>query len=204
MYSKQLITLFFLAILSACSSVNDIPVENGRANQDIETRNKQVSLLNSWTIAGKIAFINSQKRQSATLHWQKNATEKTESLNLSTLFGIKVLELTQQQDNFTLEVDGEHYSTENLDQLIYSLTGLNLPTRAMSYWLKGLAFLPSDNVIYHAKTKLPESLISRYNNKTWLVKYSQYHHIGEFQLAKQLTIIQDDLRIKIVIHSWKT
>lgn len=204
MYSKQLITLFFLAILSACSSVNDIPVENGRANQDIETRNKQVSLLNSWTIAGKIAFINSQKRQSATLHWQKNATEKTESLNLSTLFGIKVLELTQQQDNFTLEVDGEHYSTENLDQLIYSLTGLNLPTRAMSYWLKGLAFLPSDNVIYHAKTKLPESLISHYNNKTWLVKYSQYHHIGEFQLAKQLTIIQDDLRIKIVIHSWKT
>lgn len=204
MYSKKIITLFFIGILTACSSINDIPVGNNQANQDIEARNKQVSQLNSWTITGKMAFINSQERQSATLYWQKNATEKTESLNLSTLFGIKVLELSQLQDSFTLEVDGEHYNTENLDQLIYSLTGLNLPTRAMSYWLRGLAFLPSDKVLYNATTKLPESLISHYNNKIWQVKYSQYHHIGSFQLAKQLTIIQGDLRIKIVIHSWKT
>jgi outer membrane lipoprotein LolB len=204
MYSKRLITLFFVGILSACSSINDIPVENNQANQGIDSRNKQVSQLNSWTIAGKIAFINSQKRQSATLYWQKNEVEKTESLNLSTLFGIKVLELTQQQDNFTLEVDDNIYNTQDLDHLIYTLTGLNLPTRAMSHWLKGLAFLPTDKVAYHAENKLPMSLTSRYNNKNWLIKYSKYHHIGLFQLAKQLTITQDDLRIKIVIHSWKT
>jgi len=202
MFSKQLITLFFIGILGACSSINDIPVENNYTSQNIETRNKQLSQLNSWTIAGKIAFINSQKRQSATLHWQKNNSEKTELLNLST-FGIKMLELSQQQDNFTLEVDGQHYQTQDLDHLIYALTGLNLPTRAMNHWLKGLAFLPTDKVIYHAKTQLPESLTSRYNKKKWLIKYSKYHHIGPFQLAKQLTIIQNDLRIKIIIHSWK-
>ncbi|ASP46958.1 outer membrane lipoprotein LolB [Cognaticolwellia beringensis] len=203
MYSKRLITLFFVGILSACSSINDIPVENNQANQDINSRNKQVSQLNSWTIAGKIAFINSQKRQSATLHWQKNAADKTESLNLSTLFGIKVLELNQQQDNFTLEVDGNDYNTQDLDSLIFELTGLNLPTRAMNHWLKGLAFLPDDQVVYHVKTLLPESLTSHYNNENWLIKYSKYHHIGPYQLAKQLTIRQGDLSIKIVIHSWK-
>ncbi len=203
MYSRRLITLFFVGILSACSSINDIPVENNQTNQDIDTRNKQVAQLNSWTIAGKIAFINSQERQSATLYWQKNEIEKTESLNLSTLFGIKVLELNQQQDNFTLQVDGNDYNTQDLDSLIYTLTGLNLPTRAMSHWLKGLAFLPADKIAYHVETQLPKSLTSRYNKKNWLVKYSKYHHIGPFQLAKQLTIIQDDLRIKIVINSWK-
>ena len=204
MYCKQFIILFFISILSACISINDIPVEDNQVNQDIETRNKQVAALNEWTITGKIAFINSQQRQSATLYWQKNETEKTESLNLSTLFGIKVLELEQRQDNFTLEVDGNVYDTQNLDALIYSLTGLNLPTRAMNHWLKGLAFLPTDKIVYHAKTQLPQSLTSRYNNKVWQVKYSKYHHIEQFQLAKQLTIIQGDLRIKIVIHSWKT
>tara|TARA_R110000737_G_scaffold326792_2_gene340690 strand:+ start:131 stop:745 length:615 start_codon:yes stop_codon:yes gene_type:complete len=204
MYSKQLITLFFVAILSACSSINDIPVTSNKANQDIDSRNTQLLKLTSWTIAGKIAFINNQQRQSATLHWQKNEIDKTESLNLSTLFGIKVLALTQQQDNFTLEVDGQQYQTQDLDQLIYSLTGLNLPTRAMNHWLKGLAFLPSDKIAYHAKTLLPKSLTSRYNKKNWLITYSKYHHVGPFQLAKQLTIIQDDLRIKINIHSWKT
>ena len=56
-YSKRLITLFFVGILSACSSINDIPVDKNQVNQDINSRNKQVSQLNSWTIAGKIAFI---------------------------------------------------------------------------------------------------------------------------------------------------
>ena len=204
MHYKQLLILLFIGILSACSSVNDIPVSDKQQNQDIETRNKQVSALKSWTIAGKIAFINEQKRQSATLHWQKNDTEKSESLNLSTLFGIQVLSLKKQHNNVTLEVDGQSYATQNLDELIYTLTGLNLPTRAMSYWLKGLAYLPSDKVVYHDKTQLPESLTSSYNNKVWQVKYSKYHHIEQFQLAKQLTITQGDLRIKIVIHSWKT
>jgi len=203
MLSKSLIFLFFASILSACSSISDRPVENNKANQDIDSRNKQISLLTRWTINGKIAFINNQARQSATLHWQKNEAKKTESLNLSTLFGIKVLELNQQQDNFTLEVDGEHYQTQDLDYLIYSLTGLDLPTRAMSHWLKGIAFLPTDQLTYHKTTQLPESLTSFYNNKEWLIKYSKYHHIGQYQLAKQLTITQGDLRIKIAIHSWK-
>ena len=53
------------------------------------------------------------------------------------------------------------------------------------------------------KTNFLKSLTSHYNNKYWQIKYSKYHHIGPFQLAKQLTISQDDLRIKIIIHSWK-
>ncbi|MFT6195300.1 MAG: outer membrane lipoprotein LolB [Cognaticolwellia sp.] len=203
MYNIRFITLFFVSLLSACTSINDIPVENNQKNQDIATRNQQVSQFNSWTIVGKIAFIDNQKRQSASLYWQKNAADHTESLNLSTLFGIQVLALTRQQDNFVLEVDGNLYNTADLDHLIYTLTGLDLPTRAMSHWLKGLTFLATDKVNYHAKTQLPQSLTSHYNNKNWLIKYSKYHHIGPFQLAKQLTIIQGNLRIKIVIHSWK-
>lgn len=203
MYSKRLFILFFIITLTACSSINDVPVAENQLNQDIDTRNKHVALLNSWTIAGKIAFITSEERQSATLHWQKDQATASEALNLSTLFGIKVLALKREENNFTLEVDGQTYQTQDLDNLIYNLTGLNLPTRAMNSWLKGLAYLPSDKINYHEKTRLPESLTSHYNNKAWQINYSKYHHIGPFQLAKQLTILQDDLRIKIVIHSWK-
>ncbi|MGB1262958.1 MAG: lipoprotein insertase outer membrane protein LolB [Cognaticolwellia sp.] len=203
MHSKALIILFFVVILTACSSINDIPVTDSNTNQSITSRNKQMSQLSQWSLAGKIAFINSQERQSATLNWQKNDVDNTESLNLSTVFGIKVLELNRAQDSFSLEVDDQSYHTQDLDQLIYQLTGLNLPTRAMSHWLKGLAFLPSDEIIYNQTTQLPALLTSQYNNKTWQIKYSKYHHIGQYQLAKQFAIVQDDLRIKIVIHSWK-
>ncbi len=203
MYSKHLITLFLLSILTACSSINDVPVDNNQLNQEINVRNEQLLALNNWVIAGKIAFITNKERQSATLHWQKNTEQESELLNLSTVFGIKVLELKREKSNFTVEVDGESYQTQDLDNLIYQLTGLNLPTRAMNNWLKGIAYLPSDTIQYHEITQLPDVLISHYNNKIWQINYSKYHHIGPFQLAKQLTIQQDDLRIKIVIHSWK-
>ena len=80
MRSKFLIVLLFVSILSACTSINDKPVESNTASQSIDSRNKQVSQLTRWTINGKIAFINNQARQSATLHWQKNEAKKTESL----------------------------------------------------------------------------------------------------------------------------
>ena len=72
------------------------------------------------------------------------------------MFGIKILELKREKSNFTVEVDGEHYQTQDLDNLIYRLTGLNLPTRAMNSWLKGIAYLPSDKIIYNEQNQLPE------------------------------------------------
>ncbi|SEK35958.1 outer membrane lipoprotein LolB [Colwellia chukchiensis] len=202
MYYQALISLFFIIIVSACTSINDKPVTDNFTSQDINSRNQQLSQLDDWTIVGKIAFISNEKRESASLHWQKNSGDNTESLNLSTVFGIKLLAITKQDKLFNVVVDGQQYQTNDLDNLIYQLTGLNLPTRAMSHWLKGLAYLPSDEVTYHAKTQLPETLRSVYNQQHWQIKYSKYHHIGNFQLAKQLSISQDDLRIKIIIHSW--
>lgn len=203
MHKNFVFIIFLLTVLSACTSTKDVPIDNNQLTQSIEYRNEQLLKLNTWTIAGKIAFINSKERQSATLHWQKDQNTHSESLNLSTVFGINVLELKREKSNFSLEVDGETYQTQNLDNLIYQLTGLNLPTRAMSHWLKGIAYLPSDYIQYHDITQLPTMLTSNYNNRSWQINYSKYHHIGPFQLAKQLTIRQDDLRIKIVIHSWQ-
>lgn len=198
-----IVTFITLLLLNGCSSVIDQPVTNNTAKQSIETRNQQLSALTTWALSGKIAFINAKERQSASLFWQRNEIDNTESLNLSTMFGINVLQLERSGENFTVEVDGNHYQTTDLDSLIYSLTGLNLPTRAMSFWLKGLNFLPSDKISYHPETQLPVSLVSHYNNLSWRIQYDKYHVINQYQLAKQLTIIQGDLRIKIVIHSWK-
>ncbi len=73
MHCKQFFSIFFIVILSACSSIKDTPVESIPLNQTINERNQQLSKLNSWTIAGKIAFINSKERHSASLHWQKKS-----------------------------------------------------------------------------------------------------------------------------------
>ena len=72
--------------------------------------------LNQWELAGKIAFIQENKRQSATLFWQRNDEKETEKLNLSTVFGINILQLTREQQEFTLDVDDNEYKTKDLTE----------------------------------------------------------------------------------------
>ena len=115
MYRKSFIILLLVIIFSGCSSINDTPVKHGEINQSINARNQQLSALNTWIISGKIAFINSKERKSATLHWQNDETTESEVLNLSTVFGIKVLELKRDNNNFTLDVDDQSYQTQDLD-----------------------------------------------------------------------------------------
>lgn len=202
MFRINLVIFITLLLLSGCSSVINQPVDNTTSIQTIEQRQQQMQTLNQWELSGKIAFIQENERQSATLFWQRDDEKQTEKLNLSTVFGINILQLNRKQEEFTLDVDNNEYKTRDLDQLIYSLTGLNLPTRAMSSWLKGIAYLPSDKILYHPTSLLPQSLISRYNNQEWQIKYNKYHIINQYQLAQQFTITQGNFRIKIIIHSW--
>jgi outer membrane lipoprotein LolB len=198
----KILLMISLLGLYGCSTRIDVPIDDSFVVQGSDARNAQLNELQHWQINGKIAFIKAQERQSATLFWQHDREKNTESLNLSTIFGINILQLESKEDYFTLKVDGKSYQTSDLDQLIYSLTGLALPTRAMNHWLKGLAFLPNDHVQYNEKTQLPDSLTSSYNNKLWQISYKKYHQIGHYQLAKQFLITQGDLRIKLVVHSW--
>lgn len=194
--------LFLLLLLSGCTTVPNIAIEDSQTNQTNIERIQQLEQLSDWKINGKIAFINKNDRQSANILWQQDSVNKTERLNLSTVLGINVLQLERLDDHYLLEVDGEEYQTQDLDLLIYQLTGLNLPTRAMHSWLKGLAFLPSDKIEYNEKNNLPKSLTSNYNNQTWHISYKNYRIFKQHRLAKQLTITQGNLRIKIIIHSW--
>lgn len=203
---KGLIFTFALSLLllSGCSL---LPHSSSKSSstissiQTIEQRNQQMDQLASWNLSGKIAFIQKNKRESANLFWQQKE-QNEQTLNLTTYLGINVLQLNTFQGIHTLTVDGKTYQSKNLSALIYQLTGLQLPTEALAFWLKGLAYLPSDNINYHDLTLLPTSLTSQFNGLTWNISYADYQNIQQHHLATKLTIRQDQLTIKININQW--
>ena len=199
--SRVNLLLLFVIFINGCA-IQPIQQPIIKNKQTIEQRNTQLSLLNDWQLIGKIAFIQAKKRESASISWKYKQSNNSQKLDLNSYLGINVLHLESKNDIHTIEVDGKSYQSKNLDQLITSLTGLTLPTEALSYWLKGLAFHQNDTITYDEESQLPLSLTSEYNNERWQITYANYRQVKDIHLATKFTIQQNNLIIRISVKKW--
>ena len=203
MTAKFCLFLLFILFLHGCSLVSNQPNNTTTViNQTLKERNQQMKALSQWQISGKIAFIQQDKRDSANLFWQ-HLDAQNQRLNLTTYLGINVLKLESKNGLHTLEVDGKTYQGDDLSVLIYQLTQLPLPTKALHYWLKGLPYLQTDQITLDEKTSLPKLLTSTFNQQKWQISYQGYQTVNSHQLATKLVIKQEQLTIKININEWK-
>lgn len=200
--TSRFILLFLFTILINGCTTQPLQEPDIETSQTIEQRNKQLAQINDWQLSGKIAFIQEKKRESASIHWQHRLSINSQKLDLNSYLGINVLHLESRNNIHTIEVDGESYQSENLDQLITSLTGFTLPTQALSHWLKGVAFNKDDKIVYHANSQLPLQLTSQYKGSHWQVNYDNYQQVNGQQLARNFTIKQNGLLIKISVKKW--
>ena len=153
--------LIFSVLLSGCASQSP-QIKANMQTLTAEQRSAQLLKNKVWRIKGKIAFIQKvkenkgkDKRQSASINWEINETEQTQTLNLTSFLGINVLNLESNKNKHLIKVNGKEYRGTNLPLLIYSLTGLTLPTKALNYWLKGLPYNSNDEIKIDEKTQLP-------------------------------------------------
>ena len=159
--------------------------------------------LMQWSIKGKIAFISEDKRQSFSFRWTVNENNNSQHLDLTTYLGINILKLESQLGVHTVTVDGKKSQGTDLEKLIYSSTGLIIPTKAMHGWLKGIVQNPSDLIEYAPNSLLPSRLITHYAQSIWHIDYDNYLQVGDVQLAKKFTIKQNGLVMKILINRWR-
>jgi len=202
--SLSLITLlsFPMMFLSGCSSLTKNNHQKITEHQNIIERTQKLSVLSDWKINGKMGLISPKERHSLTINWTYQEAQKRQTLNLSTVMGLQMFNLESVNGMHVIEVDGERYQSPDLNELLSSLTGLTLPTQAMTFWLKGLPYLANDKIIYHQETQLPQTLTSYYDAKQWTVKYGGYQQVGQYQLATKFSIKQENFTIKINVHQW--
>jgi outer membrane lipoprotein LolB len=195
------ILALFTLVLSGCSTLANKESKQ-LIQQTPEQRISSLQQLQHWQIIGKIGYIEKKTRNSATLNWQVNEKNNTQQLNLTTYLGINVLQLDSNKNIHKIQVDGKTYQGKKLEALIHSITGLTLPTQALTFWLKGIPYQESDNISYQKITRLPQTLTSYYNNELWQVSYANYQQIDDYSLATKFSIRKDDLLIKIAVNKW--
>lgn len=194
-------------LISGCASNVNLSSKNTPQALTSAQRTEQLLKNRKWQLQGKIAYIEkitNQKdnRESAAIYWYVNEDKQTQTLNLTSYLGINVLQLESHKNQHEIKVDGKTYHGTNLSQLIYSLTGLILPTKALLFWLKGLPYEKRDVLNIDTKTQLPVSLLSYYNNSLWQINYSEYRIFDNIEMATKFTIKKDDLLIKIAVKKW--
>lgn len=202
--TKKLPLLFgIIFLLYGCTANKALQQDHPIEPLSKEARIEKLSQLKQWQIKGKIAFIQKNKRESASLFWLFDQLNKNQTLKLTTYLGINVLTLNTIDGVHLVETDGESYQSDDLTQLIYSLTGLTLPTEALQLWIKGLRYSTTDKITFDKKSGLPSMLTSYYQGNTWQINYKKYQRVNNVKLAHSLSIKQNDLTIKIMINQWK-
>jgi outer membrane lipoprotein LolB len=191
----------FLTFLSGCTSLTNNH-QKITEHQNITERTERLESLSDWIIQGKLGMISPNERHSLTLNWLYQGKKKRQTLNLTSILGIQVFNLESVNGMHVINADGERYQGPDLNALLSSLTGFTLPTQAMSFWLKGLPYLQSDKITYNEETQLPNTLASFHNGKRWVLTYSAYQQVGQYQLATKFMIKQENLTIKINVHQW--
>ncbi len=213
----SLFSLFLITsvMLSGCASKAKLSPNDKLPTLTPEQRTAQLLKNTKWQLQGKIAFIKktnhkNDKRESASIYWQVDEENQTQTLNLTSFLGLNVLHLESNKNQHIINVDGNEYRSTNLAQLIYSLTDLTLPTNAMTYWLKGLPYNEPYNEYYNTRDKLeinpntllPTSISSYYHNALWQINYSNYQVFEGLEMATQFTIKKKGLVIKIAVKKW--
>lgn len=202
-YFYKIVILFIALLITSCTTTPTLNKQPISANYTLKNRNAFLTTVNNWQINGKIAFINGKERKSANIFWQNNPVTALEQLNLTTYLGINVLDVTLSDNIYTVNVDNNSYQHTDIDYILQSLTGYQLPSQALKSWIKAIPFHSSDKVTLHQETQLPLSITSYYNDKTWQIRYQNYSEIKGIPLPKRLTIKQQDLTIKLVINQWQ-
>jgi outer membrane lipoprotein LolB len=204
--TRLVISCLLGLLVSACSTVSITPPATPQTVNK-QQRQQLVKQLNHWQINGKIAFIQhsvqGKHKESASMHWLVDEPNKQQELNLTTFLGINVFNLSSANGWHQVKVDGKSYQSDDLNQLLSSLTHYALPTHALSYWLKGLAYQVTDQLEFDAKTHLPSKLKSFNQGKLWHISYGDYQLVEQIPLAHKFTLSTAQLTIKLHIKQWQ-
>ena len=184
--------LLLVAALLATGCVTTPQPQRSQVNWTQErTRLEQ---LDHWQLSGKLAIITAKEKGSARLNWQQDGDDYR--LNLTSLIGTHILELTRQHGQLTLvDREGKVHQSDNASELVYELTGWDLPIDGLPLWIKGL---PGSADF----TLNPDQSLASVKDGDWQIDYQSYQDQDGYRLPQQLSLQGEGTRIKLQVNEW--
>lgn len=192
--------LSLCVVLSACIAPRTretLPADPVQARANDARR----EALANWNLSGRIAVSTGSRGGSGRIDWQQQAGGYT--ISLSAPVTRQSWQLSGNDRGARLEgIAGGPREGADVEQLLLSATGWNIPVRALQDWVRGVPapapeFGPGNRVYAGS---LPASLAQA----GWSIEYQEWHPAGPDrpELPRRIVARSGEASVKLVIDEW--
>ncbi|CRK85656.1 Outer-membrane lipoprotein LolB [Candidatus Providencia siddallii] len=190
-------------LLTSCTNSQNLFKKNSLLrDQKWQVHKQQLLCLRDYRIRGSIFFFIVEKIKFFTsFFFQKQVLPKKYQLLIIDPFGNRIIEIMFNH-NFArlITKDGQIYTSDTIDNLIYKLTGIDIPFDEITLWLVGL---PGHAINFSFnKNNLLKTINFKKNNKIWKINYISYNKKIFPVLPNHLEFYQGNILIKFKIYTW--
>ncbi|WP_157953602.1 lipoprotein insertase outer membrane protein LolB [Zobellella maritima] len=187
----RFLLLSLVLLLSGCAyRAAEAPAGSWQAQQAV------LAKLQHWELSARLGIITPDERGSLSLFWRQNRDDYR--LNLTNVVGKRVFDLNRQRQQIVLtDSEGQLHSAANARDLVFRLTGWDLPVEQLSSWIKGLPG-EADRVEYDDNGR-PKILVSN----DWRLEYQGYTRINGLWLPSHLTLTHAGTTLRLAISQWE-
>jgi len=194
--ARWLIVLLLSLVFVSCSTRPPEQV-------DLNSQQHQAALANlsDWQIRGKFGFKGPEKKQSASISWEQNL--EVYQLSLNSILGTSILSMQGDDKGASLTADDETYTGTNASELIWQITGWNIPVEHLPVWIKGQS-LPRDKVILGEQGWITQLQPGCASCKGWVLNFSDYAKIKHLWLPHKIVLLHktNQVQITIKVNTW--
>lgn len=188
-------------LLSACST-SHLPPSKGldSTSPQWQQRQQQLAKLHAFQLQGSLGYIG-ETRVYARFNWQQQSADRYRLLLTSTI-GSSELQLDQQRTLVTIvDSAGQRHVSDNAQQLLTQLTGMQIPLDNLRQWMLGL---PGNAQHYQLNTQaqLTDAEYQE-NGQVWRLKILSYNNKLQPALPEAMEVSTNQQRIKLHLDNWK-
>lgn len=185
-------------LLAACSPLAKRVAEDPAAVQAYESRLALLEAIEAWEITGRLAITDGKEGGSGALIWEQHGDVTRMNFRGTLSQGNWQLDAGPGGAELRLG-DGTRHEAPDVEALVRSHVGWNVPVGALSFWVRGLAAGESWD-----ERRLDESgRLLRLRQAGWTVEIDRYRDDGVMALPSRLTARRGDYAVKLVVKEWR-
>ena len=186
-FRGKLLGCWFLCLLMSACTTAPVKLEAPYSR----AARVQLYELPQWSLEGRVAVAGKNDSWSANIVWGHNPSKEQVKLSGPLGQGATVIELANGV--VTLDRgDGRVQSSTQPEVFINQQLGMFVPFQSLRYWVIGVPE-PTQTFIETS---------NGFTQAGWLVEYKQMQPVGKTSMPRKITVMNNQVRLKLIIDQW--
>lgn len=184
---RQLGTLVFVLMLSACVSINAPEPDNSYT----KTTRAHLYEMQRWHLEGRLGIFAPKDSWSANIDWQHQPN--ADRIKLSGPLGQGAISITLIDERVAIDRgDGHAQTSSNPEQFINQQLGIFVPLQSLRFWATGLPELG----------QLFQTTSDGFVQNKWLIAYKEMQKVSGESMPRKMTVSNDKIKLKLIVDQW--